>query len=374
MTSIEFINFMTQRGGTGAGNMNCAAFNGYPFTAVFGKGAAGGKTVVYINMDLTPAPKGKFMRELIATDGAHLQNITNNNSSGFASLRITVKANNDVEFAAAFDRFLVTVTGMAQRDGLYPSPACPICKQNGCDSYGLQGAIYRPVHAQCVQTTAAQKHLKAEKNLNEGNRGLGIIGAVLGAAVGAIPAILYYAFFDTIYIYLFALLCALEPLCSYYGYKLFRGKLDRGVLPVIIATSLLAIPYMVYGTVAVVFYSEGYTPPNFFEIFDSALAGIFGQIAIFVALGFFIVAGIVTRTAKGDIKDALSAAQSLRPIQPFPGSGVPVMAAMPAGVAPAAVQATPVQPQAVAAVPPVSAAPASAEVPAATSPAEKTPE
>ena len=65
---------------------------------------------------------------------------------------------------------------------------------------------------------------------------LGVLGALIGAFVGSIPWILMYVYGNMMY----SLLAILIVLCSYYGYKITKAKIDRK-LPVILSiTSFIA--------------------------------------------------------------------------------------------------------------------------------------
>lgn len=59
---------------------------------------------------------------------------------------------------------------------------------------------------------------------------LGIVGAIVGAFIGTIPWILMYIFSDIIY----SILSILIVVCSFYGYKLTKAKIDKK-LPVILS-------------------------------------------------------------------------------------------------------------------------------------------
>ena len=61
---------------------------------------------------------------------------------------------------------------------------------------------------------------------------LGVIGALVGALVGAIPWILMYIFANMMY----SILAILIVLCSFYGYKLTKAKIDKK-LPIILSIS-----------------------------------------------------------------------------------------------------------------------------------------
>ena len=59
---------------------------------------------------------------------------------------------------------------------------------------------------------------------------LGIIGAIIGAFIGAIPWILMYVFGNMMY----AILAILIVICSFYGYKITKAKIDKK-LPIILS-------------------------------------------------------------------------------------------------------------------------------------------
>ena len=62
------------------------------------------------------------------------------------------------------------------------------------------------------------------------NYALGIIGALIGAFIGAVPWVLMYVFANMMY----SILAILIVLCSFYGYKLTKAKIDKK-LPVILS-------------------------------------------------------------------------------------------------------------------------------------------
>lgn len=66
---------------------------------------------------------------------------------------------------------------------------------------------------------------------------LGTIGALVGALIGAVPWILMYIFANAMY----ALLAMFIVICSFYGYKLTKAKIDKK-LPIILSiTSFISI-------------------------------------------------------------------------------------------------------------------------------------
>lgn len=66
---------------------------------------------------------------------------------------------------------------------------------------------------------------------------LGILGATLGAFIGTIPWILVYVYAN----YIIAILSVIIAICSYYGYKITKAKIDKKLPFVIAISSILAI-------------------------------------------------------------------------------------------------------------------------------------
>ena len=63
------------------------------------------------------------------------------------------------------------------------------------------------------------------ENEVKNNYFIGIIGALIGAFIGAIPWILMYVFANMMY----AILAILIVICSFYGYKITKAKIANGV-------------------------------------------------------------------------------------------------------------------------------------------------
>lgn len=119
---------------------------------------------------------------------------------------------------------------------------CPLCGLAGCDTLAFLDEGLRPTHAACLQDRLAlpQKDEIPESKI-KGNWATGVLGALLGAVVGAAPLFsmalsrhkLYAAFY------------AFIPLFSGLLYRLFRGKARRNPAgAIVIACSLLLVFFM----------------------------------------------------------------------------------------------------------------------------------
>lgn len=66
---------------------------------------------------------------------------------------------------------------------------------------------------------------------------IGVIGALVGALIGAVPWVLMYIFANMMY----AILSMLIVICSFYGYKLTKAKIDRKLPFILGITSFVSI-------------------------------------------------------------------------------------------------------------------------------------
>lgn len=189
---------------------------------------------------------------------------------------------------------------------------CSVCGGSGCDVAIPRGAAYAPVHRSCLEKGVTGAQEKADKNIEQGSYLLGALGALLGVIVGIIPSMLTIIAAERIYVYLFAVI----PICSYFGYKLLRGKMTKVALVFTIVFSILGV-YLLNFIVNLYYIADYYEigvgtalgllpymiadPEMWLEITKTS---DFLLCLVFVALGFFLTWGRISRTAKSDVKDA----------------------------------------------------------------------
>lgn len=213
--------------------------------------------------------------------------------------------------------------------GFKPQPECPYCKNGGCDVAAVFGRMneYRLTHRACLQNRADAEVDKATKNKLKGNYLLGIIGAILGTVVGMIPSVLTVIFNDTEYAALFALM----PICAYFGYKFFGGRMNKAAIIVTVIMAILGV-YMLEFSLYSYFdcLSEGYpftaipllaigyliVPENLVLVTPDLWVEF-----IFAALGVYISWRIISRTAESRIDEAVA---TLDLAVPYPPAREPV--------------------------------------------------
>lgn len=181
---------------------------------------------------------------------------------------------------------------------LQTSNKCVICGEEAeNDSFSN---LYVPVHQECINSLKKE----AEENIAEENKNLvnlpkSIILAFIGAFVGAIPTFISIMGFN----YMIALLYALIPLASFFGYKLGKApKRWYATLIVIVLSVGVAVGFDVYlysifasfnNMTLLDFIREN--PSNFF-------ADIFQSI-IFIALGVWISWKYISNTVDNTKKN-----------------------------------------------------------------------
>jgi len=139
------------------------------------------------------------------------------------------------------------------RNGYRPDEVCPHCGRSACDAAGLYGGAYHTTHRACLREQVDAAEAAAEKNQREGSYFTGILGGIIGMLVGTLPSLLTVTLLDSVY----ALLFALIPICTYFGYKLLGGKLNRFALVFSIIMTILGV-YILGFEYACVFLMQEY--------------------------------------------------------------------------------------------------------------------
>ena len=111
-----------------------------------------------------------------------------------------------------------------------PDSLCLILRH---DCYG-----YQPVCASAVQKQNTVTQAQIEKNKSGGSFALGLIGAIIGMLVGVAANLVTILLLQRI----FAIVCALVPIASMFGYKLFNGKMSKSALISVLVLSILSVP------------------------------------------------------------------------------------------------------------------------------------
>lgn len=203
------------------------------------------------------------------------------------------------------------LTGALRAAGVGPADTCCKTGRPYPDSLCLlaigQYASCQPVCAAALREESEKVQQKTEENENNGSYGLGLIGAILGMLVGVAVNVLVALATDRIY----ALLFALIPFAAMFGYKLFKGKLTKASLVIVVVLCLVALVLMpfvqtVIGVQQAVKEEFGRTLPLGDAIdvakevvkqkgFLKEISGDLFKYAIFMALGVWIAWNYIRR-------------------------------------------------------------------------------
>ena len=305
MTLDEFLRYCQEQGWHCVSNAAFGVERGYPFAAIYRTGGRGAGTV-QLQFQVAGRLTGATLRSLRKTlpRGCTIQP---SNQAGSLAVQCSAAGEG---LLPNFQRTLEACTG-ALREAMLPVPdTCPLCRQPGCDALARVNG-YVPAHAACVQSQTQDTLARAEANQVSGNYVTGLIGALLGGVVGSIPALLCLYFLE----YYVGILYMLIPMAAYYGYKLFKGKMNRAALVCSIAGALFSLVVMQVAGVYITGAQVGYFfPPAYvLGLLPELLAAIPLTHYVFLALGIFLSWGYISRTSRHEVQNVAAIQATLQP-------------------------------------------------------------
>lgn len=223
----------------------------------------------------------KSIQKAVGMTAIRIESVVLNNNAVIIPFRRGTKP------SEKHDEYMRKVTQAFHDLGLRDLSHCPFCGKEDTDSTRVIKGVIVPVHDACAKELYQQITSHVEE-LEKSNKGMGksIIFAIGGAVVGAIPTLISIIFFQ----YMLAILYALIPLASFYGYK-YGGAPKKSYVPILISViSLLIVVVMMawlYGSIAA---SEGFTFSEAMEIQEfsaSFFSDLFTSV-LFLAIGVFI--------------------------------------------------------------------------------------
>lgn len=218
-----------------------------------------------------------------------------------------------------FEGILDAAAAAFREEGLTAPRTCAICKQGGCDGLA-QVDGYVAVHQSCVKAQAEATMEKVEHNEASGNYITGFLGALLGAVVGTLPTIVALLLVERIY----AILYALIPLAAYQGYKICKGKMNKGAFACSLIASLFglfALEYIYVYIIAVQYLEMMVSPALIWQLLMAMIES--GDMTrdlvmsvVFLALGLWISWGRISHTNRDEANSAAAVLATLQPYQP----------------------------------------------------------
>lgn len=240
----------------------------------------------------------------------------------FVTFKASFKKTDEV--TEQFRRFMAAIVAVLRENGLAPADTCAISGTPMPDSLCLMtiGAelSYQPVNGALIHEQNVKAREKAEENETNGSYALGLVGALLGMLVGIIPTLLTIIAAEKIFAWLFALV----PIAAFFGYKLFRGKMNKGALVIVILVSLLGVVMIPLLELAFFFMKDygdtlgGALQSAFYTLTDGdflkEMAGDLLKLLLFMGLGIFFSLGVILGHTNADaVSSSQAQLNSLRP-------------------------------------------------------------
>ena len=306
MDKMEFKESMERRGMKVFDNRAYGIAEGYPIIALLVRSNAA-QVVLNIRPDQWRANKRELRRALRQWG-----------SVAWTGDRVTVTGKLG-QTADVYQELIEPVVKVFKDFNISVDDTCYICHRGRCDVAAPLGYAYRPAHRACLESALAGARAKAQEDEANGSYVSGIAGAILGGIVGTIPSFLTIVWMERLYAVLFALI----PLCAYYGYKLFRGRMNKAALICSVAMSVMGVYILNFALLGYFFIVE--YNMSFGEMLQ-VMPAFLGDLAIwleftrssvtefiFAAIGVLIVWSAISRTSAGMVANAENVMAGIMP-------------------------------------------------------------
>lgn len=319
-----FTDAMQQKGGVLSGRIYCGVYNGMPFKLEYHDLRAAHAVNFFIDLRFAQQINKAFTKALktaIKKDTIKLITPKVNGNHFRAQISVGVVA----QLSAEIDRLMQIIEREARTFG-YTSPStCAICGQSGVDAYALHGNAYTTVHRHCAEAEVNTKSAKIQDNQQNGSYFSGIIGVILGGIVGTLPSVFAAVFLNIIS----AWLCALIPLAAYWGYKLFKGKMNSFATVASLIVSVAMIPVMDYFIESFMYYANyGFllSINEYIELFFSyqnEFITAYIQSFVFVVIGMVVIFQQIRKGNKQFLEEVSFIGSTIQPMhanEPYPSA------------------------------------------------------
>lgn len=308
MRSREFFNAAGMLDFNLVGGQAYGDINGYPLVL-----QQGGSKKLQVTVTLREAPDRtvmKMLRRAIKEERSH------RDARGLET-RILVRKNQltagvnlaHLTHPRQVPEALELLLEILKNNDCMPPDCCRICALSSPDSYMLlPGSGYDAVHRVCVDRLHTETAHQAQ--VNPGSYLTGAIGALIGAVIGALPSILLICTLGVISAWAFMLI----PICTYYGYKLLRGKMTGAVTVISILFSFVGLAFVLFvwdiatnlivydfGLSAAIRLSAYYATVGFSLSYWSWLLADLFDILLFFVLGIVFSISIIRKNNRRDL-------------------------------------------------------------------------
>jgi hypothetical protein len=183
--------------------------------------------------------------------------------------------------------YLEKLGSMFKTLGLKPLNHCPFCGKEDTDSHRIIKGVPVKLHDACAKDFYKEITEKIEEQEHSGDHlAASLFYALMGAIAGAIPTVISIVVFQ----YMLAILYALIPLGSFYGYKYGKAARKSWVPIYVSVISLIIVLGMNYGLYYTIALAENFTFSEALEVeeFRRAFTSDLGISILFLGIGILI--------------------------------------------------------------------------------------
>lgn len=200
-----------------------------------------------------------------------------------------------------FNNLMTTLTNALANEEIKNSENCGLCGVEKLDE-DAEFTIYKglniKLHKSCIEAAYEEERREIEKeNANIKRLPISIVLAFLGAVVGIIPSIISMYGFG----YLFALLFAICPIASFFGYKLGKAPLRWYATAIAAVFSLIVTALTIIIPAALVAQAANATLADVFNDPELGLTGTLLQALLFDGLGILCSFGVISKIRSGKV-------------------------------------------------------------------------
>ena len=164
--------------------------------------------------------------------------------------------------------------------------------------YTVYKGLYVKLHKSCIEAAYEEQRREIEKeNKNIKRLPISIILAFVGAVIGIVPSIISIFGFG----YLFAILFAISPIASFFGYKLGKAPLRWYATLIAAVCSLIVTVLLVLCYGSLIANLAQATLAEVFKDPEVGLVGFLVQALLFDIIGIACAFGYISKTRSGKV-------------------------------------------------------------------------
>lgn len=226
MTPQQIYEFAQSRGLICMGSTLAGAWGGWPFLAAV---RSGRRDTLRASFRLDRGPSANDVRGTVMPAGCRL-------SLKKGELCLTCSARGD-DLLDLFQAGMDAAVELLCACSAALPPDCTLCGRKDWDAFALIRGRYVPVHQDCCEERCRRVEDRAALTAGGGNYLTGWLGALAGGFAGLLPTVLTAALWNMVSVWL----CLFIPFGAYFGYKLFRGRMDRMAVAATVISSLVQV-------------------------------------------------------------------------------------------------------------------------------------